>query len=226
MRRRGSILLLGESGPRRRGKPNFSLPPGTNTSDVTHAASGAAVGFHLRYNYKKRRVGIAFCSPVYGHLALASWALPLGIPARSPSSFVGSQTLCCVCCMPSRRVERVDLYLPLRTAPPEGTGLKAERCIALGHQCHTTGRTHRSLRAERIPRAQLSIGTALDVTLRACDRVHLPRISVPTRTTLTMDVPFALPFSTFRVTPSSRPPLSDGPLSDEGRNQRPSHAAP
>ena len=33
---------------------------------------------------------------------------------------------------------------------------------------------HTSLRAERIPRAQLSTGTALDVTLRACDRIHLP----------------------------------------------------
>ena len=133
MRRRGSILLLGESGPRRRGKPNFSLPPGTNTSDVTHAASGAAVGFHLRY--KKRRVGIAFCSPVYGHLALASWALPLGIPARSPSSFVGSQTLCCVCCMPSRRVERVDLYLPLRT--PGGDGAESRKVY-----CSWTSMSH------------------------------------------------------------------------------------
>jgi hypothetical protein len=33
---------------------------------------------------------------------------------------------------------------------------------------------HTSLRAERITRAQLSTGTALDVTLRACDQVHLP----------------------------------------------------
>ena len=112
MRRRGSILLLGESGPRRRGKPNFSLPPGTNTSDVTHAASGAAVGFHQRY--KKRRVGIAFCSPVYGHLALASWALPLGIPARSPSCFelrwLPNPVLCLLHAV-ARRVERVlDLY--------------------------------------------------------------------------------------------------------------------
>lgn len=214
-------MLLGESGPRRRGKPNFSLPPGTNTSDVTHAASGAAVGFHLRY--KKRRVGIAFCSPVYGHLALGHFHLE---SPRGPLRASLAPKPCAVSAA-CRRAEGRACTRPVSlSAPPEGTGLKAERCIALGHQCHTTGRTHRSLRAERIPRAQLSIGTALDVTLRACDRVHLPRISVPTRTTLTMDVPFALPFSTFRVTPSSRPPLSDGPLSDEGRNQRPSHAAP
>ena len=60
-------------------------------------------------------------------------------------------------------------------------GLTAERCSRVSH-------SHDSLRAEKLPRAQLSAaGTALDVTLRACDRVLFLRVYLPYLLTASSD---------------------------------------